>query len=439
MIGCSLLRLLPPTLAMLSAWLLLALPCGSFAHALDRPASSVSSFEPEAASRAYLARLSPEKKARSDAYFEGGYWVQLWEFLYGCGVAILLLQTRLSAKMRDLANRIIRFKPLQTAAYAVQYIVVATLLTFPLTVYSSFIREHQYDMANQSFGGWLGDWAKGLAVGVVLGSLLMMALFGVVRRLPRVWHVLGALVTIGFMILSIVIAPVFIAPLFNKYTQLNDPKVVDPILRIARANGIAADKVFEMDASKQTKRVSANVSGFLGTMRITLNDNLLNRSSSAEIEAVMGHEIGHYVLNHVFKAVFFLGVLIAIGFAVRRWSISGLLNRFGTPWGISGIGDPAIVPLVVLLFSVYLFILTPFTNSFVRMQEMEADRFGLNAARQPDGFAEVSLKLAEYRKMEPGPVEEFIFYDHPSGAARIRAAMRWRAEQLMATSPGSSP
>ncbi len=422
-------------LALLAGWLLVALlaRCDLFAQAAATPPAVGSSFDAEAGARAYLARLSPEKKARSDAYYEGGYWLQLWQFLYGCGVAILLLQSRLSARMRDLGCRITRFKPLQTAAYAVQYIVLLTLLTFPMTVYSDFFREHQYGMANQTLGGWLGDWAKGLGVGVVLGTVLMMALFGVVRRMPGVWHIVGAAVTVAFLVLTIAIAPVYIAPLFNNYKPLADPKVVDPILRLARGNGITADKIYEMDASKQTKRVSANVSGFLGTMRITLNDNLLNRSSQPEILAVMGHEMGHYVLNHVFKAVLFFGVIIVIGFALLRLAITRLLNRFGARWGISGIGDPAIVPLVMLIFSTYLFLLTPFTNSFVRMQEMEADRFGLNAARQPDGFAEAALKLSEYRKMEPVPIEEWIFYDHPSGATRIRTAMRWKAENL---SPG---
>jgi len=186
--------------------------------------------------------------------------------------------------------------------------------------------------------------------------------------------------------------------------------------------------VFQMDASKQTTRISANVSGFLGTMRITLNDNLLKRCSLPEIEAVMAHEIGHYVLNHIFKMLVFLSVIIIIGFLWLRWASSRLLKLFGGRWGISGLGDVAVTPLIVLLFTSYLFVLTPVTNSLIRMQEMEADRFGLNAARQPDGFAEASLKLSEYRKMEPGPVEEWIFYDHPSGATRIRTAMRWKAE-----------
>jgi STE24 endopeptidase len=408
-------------------WLMLGLclTLNSFGQASNAPALDV-----EKATQAYLERITPEKKARSDAYFEGGYWLQFWGFLYGAGIAALLLQGRLSARLRDLAKRCTRFIPLQTGLYAAGYFLLTAILALPLTIYSDYFREHQYGLSNQDLAGWFGDWSKGLMVTVIAGALLLMALFRIVRRLPRTWHLWGAAVTMVFLVIALVIGPVFVAPLFNKYTVLADAKVVDPILRLARANGIPADKVYEMDASKQSTRVSANVSGFMGTTRITLNDNLLNRCSLPEIEAVMGHEMGHYVMNHVFKDILFFGIVIVAGFGLLRWTVERLLAAFGARWGINGIGDVAVVPLAVFLFSAYFFILTPFLNSFTRMQEMEADMFGLNAARQPDGFAEAALKLGEYRKMEPGPIEEWIFFDHPSGATRIRCAMRWKAANL---------
>ena len=404
----------------------------SVAQTSEDAVAAPGTFNAEAASRAYLARQTPDQKARSDAYFEGGYWLQLWQFLYGAGVSVLLLQTRLSARMRDAACRFSRFKHLQTAAYAVQYILLTSLVALPLAIYSDFFREHKYGLATQNFAGWFGDWLKSLLVGVILGSVAMVGLFGVARRLRRSWHIWGAMLMLLFLMVLTLIGPVFIAPLFNQYTALQKPEVVDPILRLARANGITTDKVYQMDASRQSTRVSANVSGAFGTMRITLNDNLLNRCSPSEIQAVMGHEMGHYVLNHVYLGLLFFGVIIVVGFALLHWSLTRALTRFGGIWGIADVGDVAIVPLVVLVFSSYLFVLTPITNTFSRTQEMEADLFGLNAARQPDGFAEVALKLAEYRKMQPGPVEEWIFFDHPSGATRIRTAMRWKAENPQA-------
>ena len=385
-------------------------------------------FDPEAATQEYLSRLSPEDKARSDAYFEGGYWLQLWGLLYGLGIAWLLLGTRLSAQMRDLAERIGRRKPLQTALYAVQYVVASSLLAFPLTVYQGFFREHQYGLATQTFGPWMRDQLVGLGVGVVLVSLLLIPLYGVLRRAPRTWWLWGSLVGVVFLAFVIVISPVYIDPLFNTYTPLEDETVKEPILALARANGIDVDKVYQFDASRQTTRISANVSGFLGTMRIRLNDNLLNRCEPAEVQAVMGHEIGHYVLNHIYEVLVYFGIVLLVGFAFLRVSFDWVLGRWGRRWGVRGIGDVAGLPLLAALLSVYFFVMTPVTNTIIRSNEAEADLFALNAAGEPDGFAEVALKLAEYRKLDPGPIEEWILYDHPSGRARIAMAMRWKAE-----------
>lgn len=405
------------------------------------PASAATQpvFNIETATRAYLDRLTPEKKQRSDAYFEGGYWLQLWDFLAAAAVAWLLLQARLSARMRDLASRLTRFKALHTVGYWIQYVVVTAVLFFPLTIYEGFFREHQYGMSNQNFGGWLGDFLKGQLVSVVLGSIALVPVLALVRRRSARWHIYASLVLIVFMTFVIAIAPVFISPLFNKFTLLADPKVRDPILSLARANGIPATEVFQMDASRQTKRISANVSGALGTTRVTLNDNLLNRCTLPEIEAVMGHEMGHYVLNHVYKMLVFLGVLTVVMLTWLRWCLDRLIARFGPRWRIRGPGDLAALPLALALIAAAGFVLTPIMNTLVRTQEIEADVFGLNAARQPEGFAETALKLSEYRKMEPGPIEEFIFYDHPSGATRIRTAMRWKAENLQKRRDAAQP
>jgi len=264
-----------------------------------------------------------------------------------------------------------------------------------------------------------------------------MALFGVVRRLSTTWWIWGAGLSIVFLIFFIMIAPVFIFPLLNKFTVLEDPKITQPILSMARANGIPAQKVYQMDASRQTTRMSANVSGFGRTMRITLNDNLLRRGSREEIQSIMGHEMGHYVLHHIGKDILYFSVVIAIFFAVLRWSLDRTLGRWGERWKIRGIGDTAVLPLVFLVGSLCGFVYTPFLNTHIRTNEHEADMYGLNASRQPDGFAQGAIHLGEYRKMNPGPVEEWIFFDHPSGRNRIHDAMRWKAENLQLFAPGT--
>ena len=396
------------------------------------PASAQASpnFNAAAATDAYLALIPPETKAKSDAYFEGGYWMILWDFVYGAVVLLVVLNLRWSAGMRNLAERITRFKPLQTLIYWVEYLLLISILTFPLTVYEEYFREHKYGLATQTFGPWFSDQLKGLVVSLVLGGVAVMGLIGIVRRLTRTWWIWGAIASEVFSIVVVLIAPVFLVPIFNTPKRLEDPKITQPILTMARANGIPVHDVYQIDASKQSTRMSANVSGFGQTMRITLNDNLLRRGSPEEVQAVMGHEMGHYVLNHIYNGIIFFLIVIVSFFAFLRWGLAWSLARWGEKWQIRGIGDTAVVPLVVLLGSLFFFVLTPVMNTFTRTQEHEADMYGLNASRQPDGFAQAAIHLGEYRKMSPGTLEEWVFYDHPSGRNRIHDAMVWKAENL---------
>ena len=414
-----------------------ALPTTAMTSAIRVPPEAQPSdhFDAEAATNAYIAEIPASARAHSDAYFEGGYWLILWDFLYGIVLYVLLLKFRWSAGMRNLAERITRFKPIQTFIYWTEFVVVTTILGSPLAVYEGYFRERQYGLATQTFGPWMGDQFKGLLIDIVLGGIVAVLLFGVVRRLPRTWWIWGSVVSLFFLIFGVMIVPVFIVPIFNKVTLLEDPRITQPILRLARANGIPVHDVYQMDASRQTTRMSANVSGFGRTMRITLNDNLLRRGSAEEIQSVMGHEMGHYVLHHIYKEMLFFTVVIAIGFALLRRSLEWSLSRWGEKWQVRGIGDTAVLPLVFLLGSIFFLVLTPVLNTHSRTAEYEADMYGLNASRQPDGFAQAAIHLGEYRKMSPGPVEEWIFYDHPSGRNRIYAAMRWKAENLQLFAP----
>ena len=387
-------------------------------------------FDANAATEAYMAMIPAAATARSNAYFEGGYWLILWDFLFSSAISLLLLNTRWSAKMREAAQRMTRFKGLQTFIYWVEYTIATSVLGFPLEYYVNFVREHQYGLATQTFGPWMWDEAKGLLIVLILGGLAVALLFALVRWLSRTWWIWGAVASLAFTVIGIMLGPVFFQPMFNTPKKLDDPKIVTPILKMAHANGIPTNDVYEIDASKQTTRMSANVSGFGKTMRITLNDNLLHRGSPEEIQAVMGHEMGHYVMNHIPKSIFFLSVVYLIFFAFLRWGLEWTLKRWGERWQIRGITDPAVLPLVFLLAGIFFFVLTPVLNTEVRIHEKEADMFGLNAARQPDGFAQAAIHLSEYRKMRPGWLEEWVFFDHPSGYDRIHSSMVWKGENL---------
>ncbi len=404
------------------------------ATAADTPASAPPAvavhFDADAATAAYLATMSMAARARSDAYFEGGYWLTLWDFLIGLLLAWALLGLRLSAWMRDFAARLTRYRWAQTALYAIQYFVLTTLVTLPWAAYEGYFREHQYGMSNQNLSDWLGDQAKGLVLTLIFGTIAAVAIYAVIRKIPRTWWLWGSLVAIALVIVQVAIGPTYLEPVFNKFYPLADSPLKQRILSLARANAIPVTQVYEFDASKQTTKMSAHVSGLAGSAQISLNDNLMNRASSEEVEAVLGHEMGHYVLNHIYKSVLEIGILVVIGFAFASWGFGKVTFSFGAGWGVSDVADVAGLPLLVALFSVYGFVLTPVFNTITRTQEAEADAFGLNAARQPDGFAQAALHLSEYRKMRPGPVEEAIFFDHPSGWNRIHRAMVWKAENI---------
>jgi STE24 endopeptidase len=397
------------------------------APAADAPSAHV---DPDAATAAYLAQLSPAARAKSDAYFEGGYWLMLWDFLIGLAIAWLFLGTRLSTGIRDWAERTTRFKGLQTALYAFSYILITSAVLVPWNAYEGYFREHQYDMSNQTLGAWLLDQAKGLAIGLVLGTLALVAIYAVLRKAPRTWWLWGALVLIAFAMFGAAIAPVYLEPVFNEFKPLPNSPLKAQILSMARANGIPATDVYEFDASKQTKRMSAHVSGLLGTTQISMNDNLMKRGSPEEIEGVLGHEMGHYILHHVYKGITFTGIIIVVGFAFLRWSFDKLQVHYGARWGLRDVGDVAGLPLLLFLLSAFMFVLTPVTNTLTRTMEAEADNYGINVSRQPDGFAQAAMHLSEYRKMQPGRLEEIVFYDHPSGWNRIHRVMVWKAEHL---------
>src|SRR5690348_1641840 len=224
------------------------------------------SIDPVAATRAYLDTLPADQRARSNAYFEGGYVLHAVSFLWSAGVLLLLLYSGLSAKMRDRAGR------WGAIGYWLQFLVVTTLLELPLSIYRDWYREHQYGLSNLTFTGWLGAEGKGVLLSAVFGALAVTALFAIVRLLPPTSWSWGTAVAIAFLIVGVMIGPPVIQPIFNSPKRLEDQRVVAPILKLARANGIEAHDVWEIDASKQTTRISANVSGFLGTERITLND-----------------------------------------------------------------------------------------------------------------------------------------------------------------------
>jgi STE24 endopeptidase len=376
-----------------------------------------------------MATLNGAARARSDAYFEGGYWLILWDAVVGILVAWLTLKLGLAHRLSAWVQRRTQRKWLQSFLFALPYMLLTAILTAPWVLYTGFFREQQYGLMNQSLPEWLGENSIAILIDAVVVALLFIGIHAAIRRAPKAWWVIGSGITMAGLAIIVLISPVFIDPLFNTYTPLPDGPVRQSVLSMARANGVPANDVFLVDASKQSDRISANVAGMLGTTRVALNDNLIKQPVD-EVRAVMGHELGHYVLNHIYKLLIAFSLVVALCFLIASRALPWMLARWGQGWGVTSLEDPAILPVAFIILTVIGVFLTPVSNTIIRTHEMEADLFGLNAARAPDGFASTAMKLSQYRKIEPGPWEEFIFFDHPSGHTRVSTAMHWKAEHL---------
>jgi len=410
-----------------------AVPClwPGLAHA--------AAFDVDHATQLWLGTLSGPARARSDAYFEGGVWLSLWGTLVSVAICWLLLRLRILPKVRDGMQRR-GWRPwLGILACALVFIAADTVLSLPRTIYAGFWREQQYGLMNQSLGEWLGDQAIGFVISALFGSVLLLVIYAVIRKFPQRWWLIGTGVVAATLTFATLVTPIFLVPLFNTSTELPDGPVRARIVAMAKARQVPAEHIYLIDTSRQSDRISANVSGFGPTVRISLNDNLYRKASLAETAAVMGHEIGHYALGHIWKRI----VLFTLLFGVLLWLTAQiappLIRLGGQRRGVRGLGDPASLPVLVAVLSVLLLLATPAINSITRVQESEADAFGLDVAREPDGFAGAAMKLASYRKIAPGPFEEMLFFDHPSGRTRVRMAMQWKKDHVPGATEVSPP
>lgn len=413
----------------------------TFALAGSAWAANPLPFDPELATHAWLGTLGEEATARSNSYFEGGYLIDFANIALSILIAGGLLMLGWARGVRAWLEKTVKWFPLVALGVAFFVNLVSGVISFPFSYYVDFVREHEYGLSTQTFGEWFGEQMIGAAIGLVVGSIFIAILYVIIRAARNTWWIWGSAVTLVFAALMGMVAPVFISPLFNTYTPMEQSELRDSIIAMAQANGVPADNVYVYDRSRQTNSISANVSGMFGTTRISLADTLLERASPEATRAVMGHEIGHYVLGHTYSILVMMGITIVIMFAIVHFGFRALAKN--ERWGVRDIADPAGLPLVLVLLSAVSLFAAPIQRNIVYFHEQQADMFGLNAAREPDGFAEAAVLLSEYRKMEPSSVEEWFFYDHPSGWNRVHNAMVWKANEIaagrLAPSPGGPP
>lgn len=384
-------------------------------------------FDPAAATQAYLATLPPEAHAKATAYTQGGHWVLLWAALVSILVAWLVLKSGVLVKVRD-AVQAKKSRPwLAVAAVVVVDAVIEGLLTLPWSAYEDWWRQKSYGLTDQAFGGWLGETLTMVLISLIMTAALASGVYAVMRKAPRTWWAWsGGLVAVAFMVIM-VLAPVFIEPLFNTYTPAPAGPVRDTVVTMANANGVPCDKIYVYNGSKQSNRYTANVSGLFGTARVAMSDTMFKQGADlAEVKGVVGHEMGHYVHMHsIWLASAFGALALVLFFLVDR--LFAPVARLLGAKDVNGISDPAGLPVIWIIMAVLGLLATPITSSLVRVAETDADRFSLERFNEPDGLAKALVKTIEYRAATPSKLEEVLFYDHPSVGGRVRMAMDWKA------------
>ena len=381
-------------------------------------------FNPDAATAAYLSTLSPAQHERAIGYTQGGHWLLLWATLVTIGAMLLIWRSGLLARIARHVPA--RRRNLSVFLCALGFFVLQWVIELPWTIYSQWWRERSYGLTGQSFGGWLGEDILSTTISIVLLGLVAMAIYALMRRTPRWWWAWSGLVVVAGIILMVVIAPVAIEPLFNRYTPAPNGPTRDAVRELARRAGVPGDKIYIYDGSKQSERYTANVSGLFGTARIAMSDVMFKRGADlAEVRGVVGHEMGHYAEHHV--------LWLAGGMSLLAMLLFFLVDRLyplAARWFGAGpaIGDPVHLPVVWAVASIVGLFLVPIMNSITRFDESAADRFSLKVAHEPDGLAKALVKTVEYRAASPSRLEEILFYDHPSVERRIHRAMEWKAE-----------
>lgn len=371
----------------------------------------------------YEVRVTPEMIRHSrilhTLYFIGS--------IYGLVVLLIILVTRLSARMRDAAGRATGRPFLQAMLWFVLFSLAVAVFHFPLAYYAGWIVPNEFHLTHQSFLSWLGDLGKALGVQMVIGSILAGLAVIAIRHWRR-WWIAVWLGSIPIMIFLTVIAPVVIDPLFNTFKPFTREPLRTRLVAEARRAGIPNAAVYEVNASKQTTTMNAYMTGIGPTKRIVLWDTLLAKLNDDEVVATMGHEMGHYVLNHIWKgiALSILGSLFLCFFSQQAYERG--LRRWGGRWGIEERGDPASLPWLLFVIFLVSFLVTPISSAVSRYMEHQADAYGLELTGLNEATASTFVKFAEDAKIDPAPPPfiELWLYSHPSVNKRIRFALEHR-------------
>lgn len=371
--------------------------------------------------------MSPERYERLISYSK---FVNVWRFVsffIGLAVLAVILFTGLSARFRDWTSRI-RWKFFALWAYVVLFLVADYILWLPFSIYRGFVVEDSYGFMNQTFMQWWGEGLLGLLVSVIFMIVPVWFLYWLLNKLKHwwLWFSIGA---IPLAVIMIVIVPVVVAPLFNDFGPLQDKQLEGEILTLAHQAGIDGADVFEVDASRQSTKINAYVTGLLGTKRIVLYDTLIKNFTTDEIKFVMAHEMGHYLMNHMWKglAVAILFIMVSLWLAGRLLPVT--ISRLKDSLQFDRLGDYASLPLIAMYLIIFMFIFQPITNAASRWMEWQSDDYAMRTSGVDSETAVTAFdKLSVFNLSDPDPsaLVEFWFYDHPSLKKRMDFARNWK-------------
>ena len=377
----------------------------------------------KAASRRLAPRVTPEM-LRHSRLQDTLYFVNV---AYGVAMLLLLLRSRASAKLRDVAEKT-RFP---APVYVVLLVLAMTILEAPLDFYEGYVVPHQFDLTDQRLPSWLADQAKALGVSIVISALVGGLVLLAIRKFKR-WWIAAWLGSIPLILIGVLITPLVIDPIFNKFEPLRDAVLRRDLLAEASRAGIENGRVYQVNKSKQTKTMNAYVTGIGPSARIVMWDTLLAKLDHDEVLAVMAHEMGHYVLKHLWKGIAFSVALSFFIFWIGQILYERGLARWGSRWGIRDErGDPAALPWLLLLSTVITFLISPVTSGFSRHVEHQADVFGLELTHLNEPMASAFVKFAEDSKSDPRPPRfiEWWRYSHPSLGRRIDFVLSYEPEK----------
>lgn len=365
--------------------------------------------------------MSPERKEKLISYSR---FKNIWRFaIFFIDVIILgaILYIGLSGRFQRWSEAISRRKSLVRLIYFLFFWFFLNIVYLPINYYRGFVIEHDYGFSNQTFAQWLGEGLKGFGVGLVFALIVVLILYWLINRFRR-WWLYFAFGSIPFLIVVIVIFPAVVSPLFNKFEPIKDRYLAEEMTLLAEKAGIHDPDIYEVDASKQSKKINAYFTGMFGTKRIVLYDNIINNFTVDEIRYVMGHEIGHYVMNHIWKGLSVAVLLIFIACYLINRLLHRAIERNSHRFGFRKLGDIASLPLLMLFVTVFFFVVQPISNGISRQMEYHADEYGLKLSGVSVEVATTTFdKLSVYNLSdpEPSPIIEFWFYDHPCLKKRI--------------------